>query len=122
MTTQTKPVPSGPMATQPVITITTITTLVSAVFAGIVLAAPQIDPQWEKIVISVITAAYPIVTAAWTWRKVYAPASVQKEVNKAAVTGVASDVAPLPPTEGVNWQDPETWPKTPIGASTTKRG
>jgi hypothetical protein len=97
----TKPVPTGAMATQPVITINMITGLVSAVFAAITLAAPGIDPQWEKIILTIIGAAWPIVTVLWTWHKVYSPATAQKEVNRAALTGEASDMAPPPPTKPV---------------------
>lgn len=88
----TKPVPGGAMASEPVITVTTITTLVSAVFAGIVLAMPGIDPQWETIIISVIVAAWPIVTALWARSKAVSPQTAQKDANTAATTGVAPAV------------------------------
>lgn len=100
--TGTKPVPTGAMATQPVITITAITSFVSAIFVVLTLTWPDLDPQWEQAAIGVIAAAWPIITAAWTWHKVYSPATAQRVANDAASTGVAADTNPPPPSKGVN--------------------
>ena len=87
-----QPVPTGIMQTQPVITVTTITSLASALFAAAVYAFPDLDPNLEKAIIGLIIAAWPVVTAAWTWHRVYAPSSVVKEANKQYLAG-------KPPTE-----------------------
>ena len=96
----TKPVPTDVMSREPVVTVTMITTFVSATFAVIVLAFPGIDPQWEKVILGLIAAAWPIVTATWARSRAYSPATTQSLSNSAAVTGEAADVAPPPPTTG----------------------
>jgi hypothetical protein len=117
-TTVTKPVPTGAMSTEPVITVTAITTLVSAVFAGLVLAVPGINPQWETIILTIIGAAWPIVTAVWARSKAYSPSTAQAEVNRAALTGEASDMAPPPPKKDTapayDPSNPDTWPDPPL--------
>lgn len=66
------------MSTQPVITVTTITSAASALIALAVYLWPGIDPNIEKAINAAIVALWPIVTAAWTWHRVYAPRSVEK--------------------------------------------
>ena len=89
-TVEPSPIPG--MQTQPVITVTTITSLVSALFAAAVYVWPDLDPDAEKALIAVIVAVWPVVTAAWTYRRVFAPATV----NRIAVQQYA---AGTPPTE-----------------------
>jgi hypothetical protein len=104
MATITKPIPTGAMATQPVITITAITSLASAILATLALAV-QLPPDTERVVLTLITAAYPVITAAWTWHKVYSPKTAQQMVNDAAVTGEAAKMDPPPPTKSTAPRD-----------------
>ena len=75
------------MQRQPVVTVTMLTTLASAIIAGLALML-DLPSDTEKVVLGIITAAYPVVTAAWTWHKVYAPATVAE-----IVTDVSGDPA-----------------------------
>lgn len=88
-------VPESPipgMNSQPVITITLITSFVSAVFAALVYAWPDVDPNLEKTINGLIIAAWPLVTAAWTWHRVYAPTTVKRIADEQYKAGT-------PPTE-----------------------
>jgi cytochrome c biogenesis protein CcdA len=113
MTPQTQPVPTGAMAAEPAVTVTTITTLVSAVFAGIVLAVPGIDPTWEQIIIGIIVAAWPIVTATMIRQRVPSPQTAQTAANQAALTGTAPDVMTGAVTGAPLDRDPDKWPDPP---------
>lgn len=80
------------MHSQPVITITMITSAVSAIFAAVTLAWPDVDPQWETAILAMIAALYPVVTAAWTWHRVYSPATIERVADQQYNAG-------KPPTE-----------------------
>ena len=81
----------GPMDAEPVISVTVVTTLISSVFVAITLAAPGIDPAWEKAIIGIIVAAWPVVTAVWARSRVVAPDTARRAIEDAAVTGKMLD-------------------------------
>ena len=94
----------GPMQAEPVISVTVITTLVSSLFVAITLAAPGVDPAWEKAIIGIIVAAWPVVTAVWARSRVVAPDTARKATQTAARTGI-----PVDPMRGLDPGDPATW-------------
>jgi hypothetical protein len=86
--------PTGAFATQPLITVTSITTAVSAAVLVAVNFGLDIDANTETAINTLVLALWPIVTTAWAWYKVYAPATVQKAINDAAVAGRFGDTPP----------------------------
>ena len=108
---------TSPMATQPVITITAITSLASAILGGLALVV-DLPPNTEKVVLGIITSAYPIVTAAWTWHKVYAPATVQRIADQQYVAGTPPtqpqpQIPPPGDVSGIDPMDEDQWPSPP---------
>ena len=87
---------TGVMASEPVITVTTITSLVSAAFVAITLAVPHLDPAWEKAIIGIIVAAWPVVTALWARSRVVSPDTAREATQTAAETGWTVD--PMQPS------------------------
>lgn len=66
------------MKSEPTITITTITTLVSAVFVLLVAFGLDISSDQQTAILAIIGSVYPVVTALWVRKSVYAPDTVQQ--------------------------------------------
>lgn len=110
--TTTKPVPGGLLGKEPA---GTIGSSISFILLGLwmILKASGVDVT-EDMSGAVDLIIYGLISVpaigGWLTRFfVYSPATAQKEVNKAAATGVAPDMSPPPPTENVTNVPPEKW-------------
>lgn len=96
----TKPVPSSAMSTEPATIVGSITAAATAIIALLVAFGMDLTQDQQNAILGVVAVAAPVIAAVIIRGKVYAPKTVQEQVNAAAVTGEATDVAPPPPTTG----------------------
>lgn len=82
------------MNSEPTVTITAITTLVGAVFAALVAFGLDISADQQTAILSLIAAAWVVVTPIWIRSKVWAPDSVEDIVDKAHVAGTRGQATP----------------------------
>lgn len=96
----TKPVPSSAMSTEPATIVGSITAAATAIIALLVAFGMDLTQDQQNAILGVVAVAAPVIAAVIIRGKVYAPKTVQEQVNAAAVSGEAADVAPPPPTKG----------------------
>jgi hypothetical protein len=98
-TTVTKPVPQNAMAKEPAVIVSTITAGVTAIIALFVAFGLDITDQQQNAILGVVAVAAPVIAGYIIRGNVYSLKSSQEIANDAAVTGVAADVSPPPPTK-----------------------
>lgn len=82
------------MNTQPVITVTAITTAVSWLLGALVVWGLDVSKERQDTIVAGIGILWPLATAAWAYRKVYAPSTVKALVSDAHAAGLTGQRAP----------------------------
>lgn len=82
------------MQSEPAITITAITTAVTAILGLLVAFGLDIDSAQQNAILTAIAAVWAIVTPLWIRSKVWAPDTVEEVVEEAHVRGARGQAAP----------------------------
>ena len=97
----TKPVPTDPMSSEPARIVGIVTAIVAAVIGTLVAFGVDLSDEQQKAILTLVAAVAPVIAAFVIREKVYSPKTAQEEINKAAASGVAPDMAPPPPTKTI---------------------
>lgn len=92
-----KPVPTGITATEPALSVGTITAAVTAVIGLLVAFGIDLTQDQQVAILGMAAVIAPAIVAIITRAKVYSPASTQKISNDSALTGDAT--IPKPPAK-----------------------